>query len=224
MYMVSVCEWLMLHLFLPLPHTHIYSLIFAGDHNYIVHSVNLTIGPQSPRMETQLHWLPHGHWLIVHSFNPSALNGDVIWCDVSKRSDMHNGPIFQEQWKKWHNYWSPGGVDLWNDGRGREALPPPTFTRQVEFDHLWEISIPHALEHSGEDVCIYTGAGNFSHDSIGTVRAKHPINLLSSEEQRSFEVWIIQPEVHKYIGSILVWDLYAKPIQAAWLERDISRR
>ena len=114
-----------------------------------------------------------------------------------------------------------GAIGMMGGGE-KISLSPPTFTRQAEFDHLWEISTPHALEHSGEGVCIYTGAGNFSNDSIGTVRAKHPIDLSSSEEQRSFEVRIIEPGEHKYIGIGVVCKAYPPNKLPGWKEISVG--
>ena len=114
-----------------------------------------------------------------------------------------------------------GAIGMMGGGE-KISLSLPMITRQAEFDHLWEISTPCALEHTGEGVCVYTGEGNFSHDSIGTVRAKHPIDLSSSEEQRSFEVRIIEPGEHMYIGIGVVCKTYPPNKLPGWKEISVG--
>ena len=90
-------------------------------------------------------------------------------------------------------------------GGEKIALSPPMVTKQAEFDQLWEVSTPHTLQHAREGVCVYTGMGNFTHDSIGTVRAKYPVDPSGPLDRRSFEVRIIEPGEHKYLSLIHIW-------------------
>ena len=114
-----------------------------------------------------------------------------------------------------------GAIGMMGGGE-KISLSPPMITRQAEFDHFWEVSTPHAIEHSGEGVCVYTGVGNFTHDSIGTIRAKYPVDLSGTVDQRSFEVRIIEPGEHKYIGIGVVCKTYPPNKLPGWKEISVG--
>ena len=108
-------------------------------------------------------------------------------------------------------------------GRGEQiSLSPPVVTRKVEFDQLWEVNTPLTLQHTTEGLCLYTGAGNFTHDSIGTVRAKHSVDLSGPLAARSFELQIIEPGQHKYIGIGVVCKTYPPDKLPGWKEISVG--
>ena len=107
-------------------------------------------------------------------------------------------------------------------GGEKVSLSPPVVTRKVEFDQLWDVSTPHILQHTGDGVCVYTGAGNFTHDSIGTVRAKHPVDPNGPIDSRSFELQIIQPGQHNYIGIGVVSKTYPPNKLPGWKEISVG--
>ena len=107
-------------------------------------------------------------------------------------------------------------------GGEKISLSPPIITRRAEFDQLWEVSTPHTLQHTRDGVCVYKGAGNFTHDSIGTVRARHPVDLSSRLEGRSFELRIIEPGQHNYIGMGVVCKTYPVDKLPGWKEISVG--
>ena len=219
-------------------HTHTHTHTYAGAHNYIAIGICNESYPTDSLpgwKQTSIGYHTDNGSLFISSDLPTPTSspckkGDVIRCTVLTYPGDPRRIIVQffkndEKVTQVPIPPPPGGfygaIGMMGGGE-KISLSPPMVTRQAEFDHLWEVSTPHTLHHTGEGLCVYTGTGNFTHDSIGTVRAKHPIDLSGSVERQSFEVRIIEPGEHKYIGIGVVCKTYPPNKLPGWKEISVG--
>lgn len=101
-------------------------------------------------------------------------------------------------------------------------LSPPTILKRTEFSQIWEVSTPSTIDHHGNGICSYTGAGDYGEDSIGTVRGKYPIDPLGPLHRRSFELFILDPGENKYIAIGICSEAYPKNLLPGWEETSVG--
>ena len=101
-------------------------------------------------------------------------------------------------------------------------MSPPVVTKKTDFDQIWEVATPHIVTHHGGGLCSYSGPGDCSEDSIGTVRTKLPINPLGPLNSRSFEIQIVNPGEHNYIALGVVSESYPRNLLPGWEESSVG--
>ena len=98
----------------------------------------------------------------------------------------------------------------------------PMITKRKDFGQIWDVSTPHTIVHHGDGVCSYTGPGDLTEDSIGTVRGRVPLDPLGPPHSRSFELYIIEPGQHKYIAIGVCSAAYPKNMLPGWEETSVG--
>lgn len=101
-------------------------------------------------------------------------------------------------------------------------LSPPIASHKRHFDNVWRISTPQLISHKEDGICMYTGPGDSSDDSIGSVQTLKPIDPLGELSQRSFALRILNPGENSYIGMGIVDVAYPDNLLAGWEDSSIG--
>jgi len=159
-----------------------------------------------------------------------CVNGDILKCSVTQTSDKTNSVTIEfcrngERIAQVPVAVPPGGfygvVGMMSRGE-KIQMSPPVVTKRTDFDQIWEVGTPHIVTHHGGGLCSYSGPGDCSEDSIGTVRAKLPINPLGPLNSRSFEIQIVNPGEHNYIALGVVSESYPRNLLPGWEESSVG--
>lgn len=157
-------------------------------------------------------------------------NGDVLKCSVVLSSERNNSVTIEffrngERIAQVPSDIPAGGfygvVGMMSKGE-KIQMSPPMVTKRTEFDQIWEVCTSHTIAHLGGGVCSYSGPGDFSEDSIGTVRSKTPINPLGPLSGRSFEIRIVNPGDQRYIAIGVVSEAYPRNLLPGWEETSVG--
>ena len=173
--------------------------------------------------------------LFHSSDEPQPLNqpcsrGDVLKCSITSRLDDDQNIDVQfsrngERFISVQTPVPPGGfygiVGLMSKGEAVQ-ISPPMATIKSDFDQFWNVCTDDVVKHHGDGVCSYTGPGDFSENSIGTVRGKAPIDPLGAVTARSFEIRIINPGDKQYIAIGVVSRTYAHNLLPGWEETSVG--
>ena len=162
--------------------------------------------------------------------NLPCRNGDILKCSVLLSYERINSATIEfcrngERIAQVPADLPPGGfygvVGMMSRGE-KIQMSPPMVIKRTEFDQIWEVCTPHTIAHVGGGVCSYSGPGDFSEDSIGTVRSKAPINPLGPLGGRSFEIRIINPGDQRYIAIGVVSEAYPRNLLPGWEESSVG--
>lgn len=102
------------------------------------------------------------------------------------------------------------------------TLFPPVASQKKRFQDVWHIMTPQLVSHREDGICMYTGLGESSEDSIGSVRGKMPIEPLGELLQRSFALRILNSGEKDYIGMGVVNKAYPSNLLPGWEDTSIG--
>ena len=102
------------------------------------------------------------------------------------------------------------------------TLSPPIACMKKNFDEVWEKSTPELISHRENGVCMYTGSGDLSEESIGSIRGKQSIDPCGELSQRSFALRILKSGEKNYIAMGVVGKSYPVHLLPGWEDTSIG--
>ena len=166
-----------------------------------------------------------------HPTGQICQTGDTVTCTVEPvdGSMKEVGVIFHRNGTQVarSNIWSPAEgfyfcVGMMNPDEKVSILLPevlsPYISQRLSFPDVWQVPSPD-IEHRGQGVCHYTGAGGFN--SVRTVRSKQPLDP-SINSRNTFEVKIVSPGELCCIAVGVCSSKYGANLMPGWEESSVG--
>ncbi len=96
------------------------------------------------------------------------------------------------------------------------TLSPPMATQKLSFQEVWSIATPQLISNREDGICMYTGVGNLSERSIGSIRGKKSVDPRGDVFQRSFSLCILNHGEKDYIAIGVVDKDYPVNLLPGW--------